>query len=153
MNISPVSFQGQAYFSRKALKTITPEYKERIEKYAANKPDDMDVFVTGQKIENGIEYQGNFYSEKQYTIENDYFTSSESEHYYNIRQSDGSKIRIPVDEAENVSRKLPVYNAYIFNETVYSSLDCPIVTKDFDFRPGEKSLLKIGDHCFIDDKF
>lgn len=150
MNVSPVSFQGQACFSRRALRTITPEYKERIEKYAEKQPDDMDVFVTGQKIEDGIEYQGEYYSPKQFSIENDYIMGKD---YYRITQTDGSKIKILTSEAKSVSKKLPVYNAYIFNDTVYSTLDCPVVTKEFDFRSGAKSLLKIGNHSFIDDEF
>ena len=151
MNVSPVSFLGQAIFSRRALKTISPECKQRIENYAAKRPDDTDVFVIGQKIEKGIVYQGEFYNENQYSVEKDVFRRGAA--YYSVAQPDGSKIKVYPEETKNISREVPVYIAYLFYDASCSTLDYPVVSKEFDFRPGEPSLIKIGDRLYVDDEF
>ena len=144
--ISPINFTGRAYFLDDALKTMTPEQKQRIEAYAQKKNEDTDVVVIGAEKESLYEYKGKTYTKNDV----DTAWNSHGRKEYKIDTPKGD-IRVPFYEMNIKTRPLPVYNAYIIHDYNRENVKIPHDTKRFDFREGAKSTLQDSSLRTYDD--
>ncbi len=132
--INKISFMGQARFLDGATKTIKPAHKERIENYAKALGKDGDVVIVGTQTEKIYVYNGKMYGENAVS------TSCDEDGFKcKIKTRDGEKIADP-SEVKMLTKRLPVYNGYIFYSPNKENLNFMPDRIEFDFRGGEDNV-------------